>query len=141
MKRLVIILFVIVSTISCKKKEPDTKYEKVRIINKTGSEITSVKFYPDYRPNPSVEMLQFSNIENDDTTLYKQTENLSASIIFGITQNQIEYYKSWTSPGTVIDPTSPDFNILPDGSYTFTIIEIDTINIDVNIGLSEYTNN
>ncbi|MFH2095262.1 MAG: hypothetical protein ABIJ16_06140, partial [Bacteroidota bacterium] len=87
------------------------------------------------------DVMYFSFIKKNDTTSFIQTENLGGDINFKVETNNNEYEERWIYPGRVIDSTNPENASMPDGYYSFTIIEIDTINSTISVGLSEYSIN
>lgn len=136
-----ILTVIVLLLVSCKKDDPVIKYQDMRIINKSGHNIETLIISTRLPTNTYEDIASFSMIGNNDTTSFTQIQNLNGDISFRVEINQNEYEERWIYPGRIIDPASPENSYMPNGYYTFTVIEVDTINSNMSVGLSEYSIN
>ena len=124
----------------CKKKEErDYNYHKIRVINHTDFMLDNLKIHytTSYTGEYSrLDSIMINNLEISDTSSYELLEKCSGGFYFSVIVNVGNYGSAWYYPNTPVDPT--DFYNIPEGRYTLSITNIDTVNSNMSVGLIEF---
>lgn len=131
----IILLVILIGLCSCNKDDDFVSVQLLRVQNLSDVGIDSfmvgVVFNPDYP--------HFTDLEPKAVSNFFRTEQMFDQLVFSAKVSGYWFKSRWELPNHFIDPSDSKFFFLPNGAYTFTVSEFDTIDLKMTIGLSEYS--
>lgn len=123
---------------SCEKDESETSISKIAIENYSKTNIDSLYVRTSSKEhwyNPNQEPLVFRNLKSGSTSEILEKPGLEIALHFKAYIAHDSIRKLWYFPNTVIDPTGSIY--VPPNHYLFGIVECDTANGIMEIGLMD----
>ncbi len=126
------LIFILLS--SCKKSEIFVSQLSLRFENRSDLSVDSLKIRSSYH----YDSIKFSLIRPGDLTEFKDFHDIYIDPLFKIYSGDSLIICRWKCPKYVIDPAGIKYTLLPNGYYTFCILNPDTLSEGLHIGLTDF---
>lgn len=137
LSRIIIIGFIPLTLCFCEKQDEYDSRVKITVENFSGYNLDSLSIQYRTRVTNGYdwEDIVFYNIESGAISELHEAMNLNFELFFRAYLDGDSISESWVCPYKAIDPT---FYAIPSGYYNFGILECDTVQSTMVIGLTIY---